>query len=732
MNHHAAARPLEIALANEAPFELAGTHVRPAALELEWNGQVVSLEPRVMKVLVALKRADGQPVSRDELIDLCWGGRVVTEGALNRCVAQLRKALSDNANIRIETIPTVGYRLVARADEAAVIALPAQLNGAGIHVSHSTMPPADSVAANGHAHPRRAVPAAVAAGVLIAGALAAWLATTTSPVNWRAAAYRPLTSSWEEETFPALSPDGEQIVYASRPNSYSARDLYLRNVDQGTPVRITSHSEDDYGAAWSPAGDRIAFVRSTDDGPCSLVVVPVPLGPERVVARCEVATQTRPSWLDSRTLVIADHARAGEVSRIRAIDVETGVARDLTSPASATLGDSEPQVSPDGRYIVFRRTMTIGADGLYMLDVESGREQALTNDGYKALGYVWSADSRHVFFSSNRAGDFGLWTVDRLAHGPVRPVSPGLGTVSFVRMSADRNNRLAVEAVRGRTNIAKLTGSRETQPVTNSAGSDFDPAGAADGAVTYISNQNGAYEVWVTEPNGQSVRLTSIVGGYVTRPAWAPGGRSIAFVAVRARNAELYTVARDGSQLRQLTNDSIHKKDATYSAAGDRLFYVERRAGQWRLMQVLLGETASQPRAVPGGAGWNSVNAGPDGLLFGRREGENTIRALDTDGAAASGLRMSDGGSYLTDESPRITDLDVWTVGARGIYVRRGRQVHRPSSIWFYPWNEPGRKLAYTPLATGGIGLDANDNVLFSQTLDYQVDVGLMELEQGS
>jgi len=66
--------------------------VRPAALEVEYEGQVVSLEPRVMKVLVALRRGEGQPVSRDELIDLCWGGRVVTEGAVNRCVAQLRKA----------------------------------------------------------------------------------------------------------------------------------------------------------------------------------------------------------------------------------------------------------------------------------------------------------------------------------------------------------------------------------------------------------------------------------------------------------------------------------------------------------------------------------------------------------------------------------------------------------------------------------------------------------------
>src|SRR5258708_18039911 len=85
-------QPREIALARESPFALAGALVRPAALEVEYDGQVVSLEPRVMKVLVALRRGEGQPVSRDELIDLCWGGGGVTQGAVKRWVAQFRQA----------------------------------------------------------------------------------------------------------------------------------------------------------------------------------------------------------------------------------------------------------------------------------------------------------------------------------------------------------------------------------------------------------------------------------------------------------------------------------------------------------------------------------------------------------------------------------------------------------------------------------------------------------------
>ena len=100
----------EIVLAREKPFRLAGTLVRPAGLELEFQSGTISVEPRVMQVLVALSRAGGEPASRRQLIECCWGGRVVTDGALNRSIAQLRRALRD-PGIEITTIPRVGYRL---------------------------------------------------------------------------------------------------------------------------------------------------------------------------------------------------------------------------------------------------------------------------------------------------------------------------------------------------------------------------------------------------------------------------------------------------------------------------------------------------------------------------------------------------------------------------------------------------------------------------------------------
>lgn len=704
MTEHVAVGAPELSLAREAPFSLAGTQVRPAALEVETGGKVAALEPRVMKVLVALHRARGEPVSRDELIDQCWGGRIVTEGALNRCVAQLRKALAANPRIRLDTIPTVGYRLQASAEVHRVGGAPAE-------------PTAPEIVTEGprRAPSRRTWMLAGGGVAVLAVAVTALIAALPRPVTWTAERFQPLTSDLGLETHPALSPDGDQIVYAQRRDVMQTRDLYLRSIGQGTPVRLTSHPDDDYSAVWSPRGDRLAFVRTpAAGGPCRLIVVPVPLGPEREVGRCMNAASMKLSWLNERTLAISDRPTARDIWRIRALDIETGQARDLTRPPPATLGDGDPMASPDGRYVVFRRSLMHGADDLFLLDVRTGKERALTTDGWKAVGYVWSADSRHIFYASNRGGEFGLWTVDTRIGGEPRRVALGLGQVSFSRMSSDRGNRLAVEVPHGRTNLTAFDPQGGFSPVTSASGADWDPVVAPDGAVAYVSSRTGASELWVTTPDGRSVKLTSILGSYVNSLDWSPDGRTIAFVAVKGRRSQVYTVDRDGSRLRVLTDDGTDKTYPVFSAGGDQITYVARTASGYRLERVPV--SGGQPTAVAGGEGWRVLRRGPDGRLFGKRAGEPVIHAISP-GAPAPAIRLA--------------DYDSWAVGRDGVYVVRSTRG-QVAALWLHPWSGPARKLTDLPSYDGGLAVGADGRVVFSQVHDNQIDLGLVDLSAGS
>jgi len=698
MNEHAALWP-KLTLARELPFSLAGTLVRPAALEVETDGQVTALEPRVMKVLVAMHRARGHPISRDELIDLCWEGRIVTEGALNRCVMQLRKALTPNPRIRLDTIPTVGYRLQAGVD---VQPLPTPAN-ADVPPGKASPPPAKAAPL-----PRRWLLAGGAAAVVAAVAAAALL-FMPRPVTWTAEAYHQLTAEPGMETHPALSPNGQQIVYAQRPDSTVYRDLYIRSIDQGTPVRITSDLNDDHSAAWSPGGDRIAFIRTTPGGHCAILVVPMPVGPERTVARCQQAVYSRVSWVNDETLVFGDRATPDVPWRLRSVDLTSGVVKDMTAPSPETLGDSDPMVSPDGKQMVFRRTLLHGADDLFLRDLKTGRERALTTDGWKAAGYVWSSDSRHIFYSSNRGGEFGLWTIDTARRDPPKRISLGAAGFTFSRMSSDRHNHLAVEAAKTRTNIVAMGPDGVITPITNTGSADWEPEGAADGTVTYVSNRTGGSELWITRPDGQSVRLTNIMGSYVHSPAWSPDGQSIAFVAVKGRKAEIYVVGRDGSRLRVVTSDGLDKVDPVFTPAGDRLRYLQRTADGYRTMEIAL-TGAAKPAEVAGARGLTELRRGPGGRYFGRTILDSRIVALD-------------GGPI-----PEVTvgPYDTWAVGPQGIYVFVVRGAY-PPAVWLHGWSGPPRKLREVG-GGGDIGIAADGRALFSQNYDEEVDLGLFEL----
>src|SRR6185503_6736271 len=105
-------------LADEADFQLGSMWVRPSLCEVEIGDKHDSLEPRVMQVLVALARANGAVLSRDELIRQCWGGRIVGDDAINRCVSKVRQLseFSGSNAFEVDTIPRVGYRLRQREE----------------------------------------------------------------------------------------------------------------------------------------------------------------------------------------------------------------------------------------------------------------------------------------------------------------------------------------------------------------------------------------------------------------------------------------------------------------------------------------------------------------------------------------------------------------------------------------------------------------------------------------
>lgn len=100
------------------PFRVGGWLVRPDRDEVESDGRVVKLEPRVMRLLATLAGRAGDVVSTEELLDSVWADVVVTPASVYTSVARLRRVLEADGggSPYIVNVPKRGYRLVAAVE----------------------------------------------------------------------------------------------------------------------------------------------------------------------------------------------------------------------------------------------------------------------------------------------------------------------------------------------------------------------------------------------------------------------------------------------------------------------------------------------------------------------------------------------------------------------------------------------------------------------------------------
>lgn len=104
----------------------AGCRLDGRTLELFVQGKLARLEPKPLELLLHLLRHAGEVVTKDELQDAVWPGRILSESVLNKAVAKLRQALGDEAQAVVKTVHGYGYRLVAPVRvESATAAAPA-------------------------------------------------------------------------------------------------------------------------------------------------------------------------------------------------------------------------------------------------------------------------------------------------------------------------------------------------------------------------------------------------------------------------------------------------------------------------------------------------------------------------------------------------------------------------------------------------------------------------------
>lgn len=213
MDATAAAPSRSIDLKTEPQFQLGAVTIDPLSREARLEGSAERLQPQNLKVLIALVRRKGEAVTREQLVDWCWDGRFIGDDVINRAISTLRQFAERVGEFEIETIPRAGYRLVERSPQPKA---------------------------------RRWGPAALAAGLILAGGSAYFL-RTPAPAEAPTLSIQPSSPSSDAASAArgiAVRIAGMEATNAYRfhliePGAADGADLILQ-VDGGRSVRDLS------------------------------------------------------------------------------------------------------------------------------------------------------------------------------------------------------------------------------------------------------------------------------------------------------------------------------------------------------------------------------------------------------------------------------------------------------------------------------------------------------------
>jgi DNA-binding winged helix-turn-helix (wHTH) protein/tetratricopeptide (TPR) repeat protein len=170
-------------LRNSSAFLFDDVRVEPETFRAFKAGQVISLEPKTLRLLLFLIENRGRLIEKDEILDAIWNGTHVTENALTREIGKLRKTLGDDpkAPKYIQTVHTRGYRFIAELANGAapagteeVEAQPESLRTAPTVVAAAPLAPVGTMAKRARSYRLIATVITVAIGLAVIGGVVLW------------------------------------------------------------------------------------------------------------------------------------------------------------------------------------------------------------------------------------------------------------------------------------------------------------------------------------------------------------------------------------------------------------------------------------------------------------------------------------------------------------------------------------------------------------------------------
>ena len=214
-----------------------------------------------------------------------------------------------------------------------------------------------------------------------------------------------------------------------------------------------------------------------------------------------------------------------------------------------------PSWSPDGRAIAYTSYRSGGAD-ILISNIYAGTLENPTKGVGQNFLPVFSPDGTRLAFMSNRDGNNEIYVMNRdgsnmlrLTNNPAIDVTPTWSpNGTQIAFTSERTGTPQIYVVN-----VDGSGLRKISSETYADRATWSPPPYNE--IAFTAKTGPGFDIKVQSIATGETRQITFGEGSNESPAWSPNGRHLAFMSTRAGRSQIFTVDRDGKNLRQLTRD---------------------------------------------------------------------------------------------------------------------------------------------------------------------------------
>ncbi|THB63002.1 MAG: hypothetical protein D6E12_17975 [Desulfovibrio sp.] len=218
--------------------------------------------------------------------------------------------------------------------------------------------------------------------------------------------------------------------------------------------------------------------------------------------------------------------------------------------------EQNPCISPDGSALVFTRFANgynTGPSALVLIDLASGKEQVLVDDGdhdhVNLPGQCFSPDGKHIAYSSDASGRDEIWLLDMAANTTSRLTNHSCGRAYEPAFSSNGSVVVFEYDQDGRDGSIRAV-SVDTGEEWDIAPSGYDdrqpnPSPSSD-VVLFQSLRNGTWGLWTISLSGEDIQVLWDTPAEETDASWSPDGQTVVFASDDCEALSCIVLLRQG------------------------------------------------------------------------------------------------------------------------------------------------------------------------------------------